>query len=40
MCERALDVLAAAEHVLAFEVRQDHLDQGIVSLSRQWQRLP
>lgn len=40
MCERALDVLAAAEHVLAFEVRQDHLDQGIVSLPRRWQVVP
>jgi lipopolysaccharide transport system ATP-binding protein len=37
MCERALDVLAAAEHTLAFEVQQDHLEQGVVSLPRRWE---
>ena len=36
MCERALSVLSAAEHVLSFEVQQAHLEQGVVSLPRQW----
>ena len=36
MCERALHVLSAAEHVITFEVEQDHLEQGVVTLPRQW----
>ena len=36
MCERALHVLSAAEHVQSFDVQQDHLEQGMVSLPRQW----
>jgi lipopolysaccharide transport system ATP-binding protein len=36
MCERALHVLAAAEHVITFEVEQDHLEQGVVTLPRIW----
>jgi lipopolysaccharide transport system ATP-binding protein len=40
MCERAIDVLAAAEHVLAFEMEQDHLEQGVVSLPHRWEALP
>ena len=36
MCERALNVLSAAEHVLSFEVQQAHLEQGVVSLPRLW----
>ena len=25
-----------AEHVITFEVEQDHLEQGVVTLPRQW----
>jgi lipopolysaccharide transport system ATP-binding protein len=40
MCERALHVLSAAEYVFEFEVSQQHLEQGTVSLPRQWQQEP
>jgi lipopolysaccharide transport system ATP-binding protein len=36
MCERALNVLSAAEHVLRLEVQQAHLEQGVVTLPRRW----
>jgi lipopolysaccharide transport system ATP-binding protein len=36
LCERAIHVNAAAEHVLSFEVVQDHVEQGVVSLPHQW----
>lgn len=36
MCERALNVLSAAEHVITFEVQQAHLEQGVVTLPRHW----
>lgn len=36
MCERAIDLYAAAEHVLAFEVVQDNVQQGIVALAHEW----
>ena len=36
MCERALQVLSAAEHVLTFDVQQNNVEQGLVSLPRQW----
>ena len=36
LCERALNVLSAAEHVLTLEVEQDHLEQGMVTLPRDW----
>lgn len=40
LCERALNVLSAAEHVLGFEVEQDHLERGVVALPRQWSMQP
>lgn len=40
LCERALNVLSAAEHVLTLEVEQDHLEQGIVTLPRSWTTNP
>ena len=36
LCERALNVLSAAEHVLQLEVEQDHLERGMVTLPRRW----
>lgn len=36
LCERAINLWAAAEHVATFEVVQDHLEQGVVSLPRHW----
>lgn len=36
LCDRSINVWAAAEHVAAFEVTQDHLEQGVVSLPRRW----
>jgi lipopolysaccharide transport system ATP-binding protein len=38
--ERALNVLSAAEHVLHFEVAQDHLERGMVTLPREWRMGP
>jgi lipopolysaccharide transport system ATP-binding protein len=40
LCERSINLWAAAEHVAAFEVVQDHLEQGVVSLPRQWRMGP
>jgi lipopolysaccharide transport system ATP-binding protein len=36
LCERSINVWAAAEHVAKFEVEQDHLEQGVVSLPHHW----
>jgi lipopolysaccharide transport system ATP-binding protein len=36
LCDRALNVWSAAEHVLGFEVEQRHLERGMVTLPRQW----
>lgn len=36
LCERAINLHAAAEHVARFEVTQDHPEQGVVSLPRRW----
>lgn len=36
MCERGIHVYALAEHVAAFDVVQDHLEQGVVSLPHRW----
>ncbi|MCC6813489.1 MAG: ABC transporter ATP-binding protein, partial [Rubrivivax sp.] len=36
LCERAIHIQAAAEHVLAFEVVQSDALQGIVALPRRW----
>ena len=40
LCDRAIDLYAAAEHVLAFEVVQDNVQQGIVALPHQWISAP
>ena len=40
LCERAINVHAAAEHALSFEVVQDHIEQGVVSLPHQWRMDP
>lgn len=40
LCDRALNVLSAAEHVLQFEVEQDHLERGMVTLPREWHMEP
>ena len=37
LCERSINVYSSAEHVLSFEVVQDHVEQGVVSLPREWQ---
>jgi lipopolysaccharide transport system ATP-binding protein len=37
LCERSINLWAAAEHVAQFEVVQDHLEQGVVSLPHRWQ---
>lgn len=37
LCERAINIYAAAEHVLAFDVHQDTVMQGIVALPHSWQ---
>jgi lipopolysaccharide transport system ATP-binding protein len=36
LCERALHLNAAAEHAVAFEVTQAHVEQGVVSVPHQW----
>ncbi|MBK9363546.1 MAG: ABC transporter ATP-binding protein [Rubrivivax sp.] len=36
LCERSINLWAAAEHVASFEVVQDHLEQGVVSLPHHW----
>lgn len=36
LCDRAINLWAAAEHVATFDVEQDHLEQGVVSLPRRW----
>jgi lipopolysaccharide transport system ATP-binding protein len=36
LCERGLNVLSAAEHVLALEMEQDNLELGVVRLPRSW----
>jgi len=36
LCERGLNVLSAAEHVLTLEVEQDNLERGVVTLPRAW----
>ena len=36
LCDRALHLNAAAEHAASFEVRQDHAEQGVVSLPHSW----
>ncbi|MBH9553317.1 ABC transporter ATP-binding protein [Inhella gelatinilytica] len=36
MCERGIQVRSAAEHVVRFEVKQTHLEQGVVHLPRTW----
>ena len=40
LCERGLNVLSAAEHVLTLEVEQDNLELGVVSLPRTWTTRP
>lgn len=40
LCERALNVLSAAEHAITLEVEQDHLEQGMVTLPRSWSTRP
>ncbi|HSW04848.1 hypothetical protein, partial [Aquabacterium sp.] len=37
LCERSINIYAAAEHVLGFEVRQDSVLQGLVALPHRWQ---
>ena len=37
LCERSINLWAAAEHVARFEVVQDHAEQGVVSLPHHWQ---
>jgi len=37
LCERSINVYAAAEHAASFEVTQDHPEQGVVSLPHHWQ---
>lgn len=36
LCERAINLHAAAEHAGQFEVSQDHVEQGVVSLPHHW----
>mgnify|MGYP000969081219 CR=1 FL=1 len=36
LCDRAINLWAASEHVASFDVEQDHLEQGVVSLPRRW----
>ena len=36
LCERAINVYAAAEHVTGFDVFQDDALQGVVALPRHW----
>lgn len=40
LCDRSINIWAAAEHVCSFEVEQDHLEQGVVSLPRRWEMGP
>ncbi len=40
LCERAVHVYSAAEHVLNLEVVQDHVEQGVVSLPHSWHMTP
>jgi len=37
LCDRAINIYAAAEHVLGFDVHQDTVLQGIVALPHTWQ---
>ena len=37
LCDRSINLYAAAQHALAIEVTQDGPQQGLVSLPRQWQ---
>jgi lipopolysaccharide transport system ATP-binding protein len=36
LCDRAINLWASAEHAASFDVVQDHLEQGVVSLPRHW----
>lgn len=36
LCDRAINLYAAAHHGAAFEVVQDHMEQGLVSLPHGW----
>lgn len=36
LCERAINLYASAEHAGRFEVSQDHVEQGVVSLPHAW----
>ncbi len=36
LCDRSINVHAAAEHAVSFEVTQTHLEQGVVSLPHAW----
>lgn len=36
LCDRAVQVYAAAVHAASFEVTQDHVEQGVVSLPHRW----
>lgn len=40
LCDRAINLYAAAEHALSFEVVQDNVQQGIVALPHAWRPLP
>ncbi len=36
LCGRAINIWAAAEHAFGFEVVQDHVEQGVVSIAHVW----
>ena len=36
LCDRAINLYAAAEHAASIEVAQDHVEQGVVSLPHSW----
>ena len=36
LCDRSINVYAAAHHAATFEVEQDHVEQGVVSLPHRW----
>ena len=37
LCDRSINLYAAAQHALAIEVTQDGPQQGLVSLPHHWQ---
>ena len=40
LCDRAINLVAAAEHAGQFEVTQSHVEQGVVSLPHHWLHTP